>query len=259
MRSSVSGTVICFMCQGHVPYTKNNMTKFEKHMATDHSAFFGMEYLLAGCKMSEDERLAVTDVVTEKEGGSRANSAHNDVDDEQLAATLEEGEVDNNDIDNDPLSNVVNVKKERVLQKQKPYKCDYCAKSFTLLDNLEEHISRRHPGQAKKSAKALKLQRGFQKQIQIKSSMSIVKTQKKKSMQMTQHRQDIPEGEGFPCGECGRVYKTEAMQKFHYTDVHVQGHFPCRGDCGKIFTSKNKMSSHWSRHCNPNNRKRNSL
>lgn len=237
------------------------MAKFEKHMATDHSAFFGMEYLLAGCKMSEDERLAVTDVVTEKEG--RSTGAHNDEDDEPLAATLEEGEVDN-DADDDPLSNAVNVKQERVLQKQRPFKCDYCAKSFTLSDNLEEHISRRHPAQAKQmkstSAKVMKLQRGFQKQIQIKSSISMVKSKSKKRMSMpvTQHRQDIPEGEGFPCGECGRVYKTESMQKFHYTDVHVQGHFPCRGNCGKVFTSSNKMSSHYSRHCNPN-RKRNSL
>lgn len=43
------------------------------------------------------------------------------------------------------------------------------------------------------------------------------------------------------------------MAGFNFTDVPVQGHFPCKG-CWKIYTSnlkrKNKLSFHWSSHCN---------
>jgi hypothetical protein len=58
-----------------------------------------------------------------------------------------------------------------------------------------------------------------------------------------------------------------------FEDIHQPGDYPCPGpDCGKVplvlslhssqvFTSRNKMSSHRSRNCNPNKPKgwRNSL
>ena len=250
-----SGSVICFLCKGHVPYTRNNIAKFERHMKTDHSVFFGVDYLLAGCLMSNDERLAVTDVVKEKEkeneitnetprvsrrnGGRSAN------------ITLEEGEVNsqfdfntensaNEDVD--PLANVsvssvsslstrpVSVKLERASQR--------------TLEN---------PAIVKLSKKQKKLQKRLQKNLKAEKLIQ------RKKYSTPRQRPEIPEGEGFPCTDCGNVYKTEAMQKFHYTDVHVQGHFPCKGGCGKIFTSKNKMSSHWSRHCNDKSKKRVSI
>lgn len=37
----------------------------------------------------------------------------------------------------------------------------------------------------------------------------------------------------------------------HFEDLHQPGEFPCPGDesiCGKVFTSRNKMSSHYSRY-----------
>ena len=250
-----AGTVICFLCRGHVPYTRDNTAKFERHMATDHSAYFGMEYLLAGCKMTEDERLAVTDVVKEKEVGAGAGQ------EEEQEATLEEGEV-GAEQDHDPLSPAaparvvrVNVKQERITA-QRPYKCSYCPKSFTLSDNLDEHINRKHPSKAvknKQSATRLLSRRGIQKPGQKVTTVAV------RRRSAPRGSPDVPEGEGFKCDECGNVYKTQSMKNFHYTDVHVQGHFPCKGGCGKIFTSKNKMSSHWSRHCGPSSRKRNSL
>lgn len=197
--------------------------------------------------MSEDERVAVTDVVREKEG-DRSDGRQ-----ERQIATLEEGEVDRDHDNNepeedeevDPLAQVsVNIKTERV---SRSFKCSYCPKFFTLSDNLEEHISRRHPG--KKSKKSKKKLKGLKEERLVQRRRSVP----------AQRRTDIPEGEGFPCKECGKPFKTESMAEFHYTDVHVQGHFPCKGGCGKIFTSKNKMSSHWSRHCNDKSKKRNSL
>lgn len=247
-----AGTVICFLCKGHVPYTKDNMAKFERHMATDHSAYFGLDYLLAGCKMTDEERIAVTDVVREKDVDTREVRPQEEEEDNGPVTTLEEGQVPAEALEEDPLSQSlpqprIRVKEERV---QRQFRCRHCPKSFSLSDSLEEHIRRKHPGQAKKPTPA-----GMKKEKKNSLKQILIK---RKSMSRPRQQPDIPEGEGFPCGDCGRVYKTEAMQKFHYTDVHVQGHFPCKGGCGKIFTSKNKMSSHWSRHCNDKSR-RNSL
>ena len=247
-----AGTVICFLCKGHVPYTKDNMAKFERHMATDHSAYFGMDYLLAGCKMTDDERLAVTDVVREKEVDTRDARPRAEEEDDGTVTTLEEGQVPPVAVEEDPLSSQqprVRVKEERV-QIQRQFRCSHCPKSFSLSDSLDEHLRRKHPGRAKitPTVGMKKLKKG----AIVKQGQMMIK---RRSMSRPRPQPDIPEGEGFPCGECGRVYRTEAMQKFHYTDVHVQGHFPCKGGCGKIFTSKNKMSSHWSRHCNDKSRR----
>ena len=39
----------------------------------------------------------------------------------------------------------------------------------------------------------------------------------------------------------------------HHVDVHVVGSYPCPGEkCGKVFTSTNKQTSHYSKNCNPN-------
>ena len=250
-----AGTGICFLCKGHVPYTRDNVAKFERHMATDHSAYFGMDYLLAGCKMTDDERIAVTDVVKEKEVDTRVTREEVGTrvtreEDDGPVTTLEEGQVPSEAGEEDPLSQTsqqprIRVKEERV---QRQFRCNLCPKSFSLSDSLDEHLRRKHPGRAKITQTKTLKNKGS---VKVKTQMVI----KRKSMSRSRPQPDIPEGEGFPCGECGRVYKTEAMQKFHYTDVHVQGHFPCKGGCGKIFTSKNKMSSHWSRHCNDKSRR----
>merc|ERR1712051_150157 len=58
--------------------------------------------------------------------------------------------------------------------------------------------------------------------------------------------------------ECPKCHKFVTLPKQHMEDMHSPpGHFPCRGGakCGKVFTSKNKESSHYSRHCNPNKKK----
>ena len=62
--------------------------------------------------------------------------------------------------------------------------------------------------------------------------------------------QPPPEGEGVACPECvpERRFKSRAAMQRHFEDIHQPGEFPCRG-CGKVFTSKNKQSSHYSRNC----------
>jgi len=53
-------------------------------------------------------------------------------------------------------------------------------------------------------------------------------------------------GVGKECPECSKVV---GNLKTHIEDMHSPpGHFPCSG-CGKVYTSKNKQSSHYSRNC----------
>ena len=248
---------MCFMCQGFVPYSPENPAKFAKHMRSDHSAFFGVEYLLAGCRMTEEERRTVNEVVGEKEVGD----ANSDLSTEIFfpTTTLEEVELE---AEYDSENGWRQIKQEKV--QENSHQCDFCLKSFTVEENLLEHVARRHPArkQTKKDKKSANL-RKISGSVKIAGGFQNKKdkiiSRKKKSPNPRRQQQDIPEGEGFPCRECGKVFRTENMEKFHYTDVHEQGHFPCKGGCGKIFTSKNKMSSHWSRHCNPRSRNRMSM
>ena len=248
VRMTPEGSVRCFMCHGFIPFSPLQTVKFERHMKTDHNVFYGLEFLLAGCRMTEEERKTVNDVVVEKESDP-IQETEPSLEVFVPVATLEEGEVHE-----DPETR--DIKMERISVDS--YNCDFCQKSFTLQENLQEHIGRKHPNKKKsrklsqsKAARSVKLPRGFQKQKLISRPRKIV-TPRRQS-------QDIPEGEGFPCKECGKEFRTQSMAEFHYTDVHVTGHFPCKGNCGKVFTSKNKMSSHWSRHCNPRNRNRLSM
>ena len=224
------GTVVCFMCQGFVPYNPENPVKFTKHMKSDHSAFFGLDYLLAGCRMTEEERRTVNEVVGEKEVGDLDVEVDGEITNSEPSTeiffpvtTLEEVELE---ADNGWR----NIKQEKV--SENAHNCDFCLKSFTVRENLVEHINRRHPTKKqtkrdkrsppvslKKTSNGVKLSRGTTKII----------SRKRKSPNPRRQQQDIPEGEGFPCRECGKVFRTENMEKFHYTDVHEQGHFPCKG------------------------------
>ena len=77
-------------------------------------------------------------------------------------------------------------------------------------------------------------------------------------------------GTGTSCPLCGKQFPKNGPMRRHFEDIHQPGEYPCPGEgCGKvrfqyfskltnfmqIFTSKNKMSSHRSRNCNPNNPK----
>merc|ERR1719239_855553 len=66
----------------------------------------------------------------------------------------------------------------------------------------------------------------------------------------------VSPGKGKACPECNKEFRNQGVLDRHFEDIHQPGEFPCPGDesiCGKVFTSRNKMSSHYSRNCNPNN------
>merc|ERR1719154_785913 len=105
------------------------------HMNNEHMAYFGMEYLLAGCTMSEEERLAVKDVIKDRiEPDSESD----------LNTTLEEEAEE----DKKPKETVDEGKKTR-------FQCDDCPISYIMSSNLEEHIAKKHPKKISKSVEIL--------------------------------------------------------------------------------------------------------
>ena len=55
----------------------------------------------------------------------------------------------------------------------------------------------------------------------------------------------------FPPLKTTAIWTNTALLCRHFEDLHQPGEFPCPGDeriCGKVFTSRNKMSSHYSRY-----------
>ena len=55
----------------------------------------------------------------------------------------------------------------------------------------------------------------------------------------------------FPPLKTTAIWTKTALLCRHFEDLHQPGEFPCPGDeriCGKVFTSRNKMSSHYSRY-----------
>ena len=100
---------------------------------------------------------------------------------------------------------------------------------------------------------------------------------------------------GTSCPLCGKQFPKNGPMRRHFEDIHQPGEYPCPGEgCGKVqhiswelklqfymrynlamwqckchnvsvtnvsqvFTSKNKMSSHRSRNCNPNKDRRKTL
>jgi len=62
--STSSTAVICFLCKTKVPYCTTDKTKLDIHLKDEHKALFGTDYLVSGCTMSGEERVAIQNVVS---------------------------------------------------------------------------------------------------------------------------------------------------------------------------------------------------
>jgi len=299
------GTIVCFLCKGIVSYKNKDSAKFEKHMNNEHMAYFGIEYLLAGCTMSEEERLAVKDVIKDRiEPDSESDKN----------TTLEE---DAEEVKPKKVNKKVEIKAAR-------FQCSDCPISFTMANNLEEHVARKHPNKKNTKSKDIldaidrknaidgefsKTMNSFKtageslkktniatitpkstskpslekviKGLSVKKMNSLDVSIKKDGEDVEVKRKNLtsttpvpkkktaavkkkgdtsvvvagPEqtaGDGTVCPICSKEFPKNGPMRRHFEDIHQPGEFPCSG-CQKMFTSKNKMSSHYSRHCNPNN------
>jgi len=265
-----------------VSYKNKNSTKFKKHMNEEHKAYHGMEYLLAGCTMSEEERLAVKDVIKDRIEQD-SESDHN--------TSLEEEPEEKNKSQESEVKNKFKEPEEKNQSKEndeKPvrYQCEYCPISYVKSDNLEEHLVKKHPNKKtsskskvisdsldKKNSKG-KIEKVVQKSQSIKKLKSSDANEKnteeyeskRKNLTTTtpvpKDKSSKPQiadaaqspGGGKVCPICSKEFPKNGPMRSHFVDIHQPGEFPCAG-CSKVFTSKNKMSSHFSRNCNPNKRK----
>lgn len=318
-------TIVCFMCKGFVSYKDNNPSKFNKHMNSEHMAFFGLEYLLAGCSMSEDERFAVRDVIKDRIEPSDTVVSKD--------ATLEEDSIGDE-----------NEKKNTTSR----HPCPHCNVSYTFKVDLTSHIESKHTKSSTNSdrdlisksktlvigkkcgpnlgqklskeeawkmatetrrkdltstskaaditrkdnkkdtaspikkviAKTIESPRdGMELDTEEPAPLNVLKKKillAKSSSKVTPDKKILVDksntpskvvaaesedpGSGTVCPACNKEFKLNTHMRLHFKDIHQPGHFPCTGEnCGKVFTSKNKMSSHRSRHCNPNKAQRRTL
>ena len=65
-RESKRSKLQCLLCQGMITLIKDDEDRFLIHMKTQHDAYFNLEFLRAACRMDEDEKTAVIDVMKNK-------------------------------------------------------------------------------------------------------------------------------------------------------------------------------------------------
>jgi len=305
-----AGTILCFLCNGFVSYKKKDSSKFQKHLNNEHAAYFGIEYLLAGCTMTEAERLSIKVISDRIEPDSESDQN----------TSVEE--------DDEEKSNKTDVKLQK--ENQARSDCSHCPISFMMSSSLEEHLAKKHPNKPKTSNtrskeildaidrknsnndgdfftmnsfkrasdtlkktniatitecpmsrskrgnvkvvegdSSKKLDASIKEEAEVKrksltsttpvpKKKTVVNVKKEKKGNVSVAEPNQTAGDGKVCPMCSKEFRTSAMMRFHFVDIHQPGEFPCKG-CQKMFTSKNKMSSHYSRHCNPNRKKRTTL
>jgi hypothetical protein len=242
-----------------------------------HAAFSGLEFLAAGCAMSEKERKAVENVVrgrqpvlvplpvevSEDEDVDQPTEVEEDEEsnilEPQVVVTIEEEE---------------GVSPPRISPPRK--RCPDCPRTFKLqiqLNRHKEHCTKKEGGSmfTKKEggsvlrigntpksftlnelkAKKLVFNKG-RRSAPAEISMSRAERKAKHPTGGGNNNIVPPNGQGVPCPECGKKFFTKGKMNAHHVDIHQPGHFPCPGQkCGKVFSSKNKQTSHYSKNCSP--------
>merc|ERR1712179_52176 len=299
----------------------DDASKFEKHMKNEHMVKFGMEYLLAGCNMSEDERLAIKDVIKEwrieQEKVVSEEVMKEEVDKDESKRIKDEPDIsvkDNDTTLEEDAEESAPSKSKSIKSKPEAkaarFQCDDCPISFTQSSNLEEQISGKQKNKSNKKSKSKEIldsidrKNGLDGEFTLKDFKSASDALKKTSIatltpkstskstsakvvvglttkkvknddvqvnEETIERKSLSSttpvpknkkgggaslvaepgqdpGDGTVCPLCSKQFPKYGPMRNHFVDIHQPGEFPCKG-CQKVFTSKNKMSSHYSRNC----------
>jgi len=266
---SLSGTVPCFLCKAFIYYEKADKSKMMAHMNSEHNAFFGMDFLLAGCIMNDDERVAIVNVVKDREPAHlEPESAPSEdenltLENNELILDNEYEECEENEVNISALTPETTLQEDTdigvEMKSDEPeegvspprmteraiieFPCPECPMTFNLKIRLNRHLKLH----SKKDLFKSEIVESKKEKIKILKTELMLKQKQGPRVWMPAHGED-----GVPCTECGKRFKTRGPMLRHFEDIHQSGEFPCKG-CGKMFSSKNKMSSHFSRHCNPLN------
>ena len=247
--------VQCFLCSAKIFYGQNDQERLRDHLRSEHSIDTGLDYLVAGCLMNDEEREAIVNVVKDREVGADTDeSLEEDV-------VKEEPEKDVAKIEVGDVVSLADLVPETTLQEgsedslqfgeasppraeERPvveFPCPDCHLTFKLKVKLNRHLK----SHVKKE----------EMKTELLCSKPVVKSERRTPKKQGP-RVWVPahENDGVACPECNKRFRSRGPMQRHYEDIHQPGEFPCRG-CNKMFSSKNKMSSHYSRHCNPNRRK----
>jgi len=205
----------CFLCKDHIPYNNNDKTDFTTHMNNEHLADFGIDFLLAACLMELEEREAIQDVIGDKfQIGEKFNEEQN-MEDDIYDDCVED---DTSEMTLDEKDDEGTSLTKELMMGEDDAPIVLTEDNINILDTILNHSI-------------------FSEETSPKLPIPT----------------PVETSEGFPCPECGKVFRTAGNMKYHFVDIHQPGEFPCPG-CQKMYTSKNKMSSHYSRYCNGSNK-----
>jgi len=259
--------VSCFLCKAQVPYKSEDKSKLVAHLKKEHGANQGMDYLMAGCTMSKEERIAIQNVV----GGRQPKliqlqpeESEEEVDDDEGEVVEEERELGGVTMKLLEPETTLTESPTRADTKTPPRekKCQDCGFTCRLQIQMNRH---KNLCVKKEGSSARKASPGSKWKLKVKERKKSDEgsySKRKRSFQeddsgkKSKKSPYVSPGKGKACPECNKEFRNQAVLDRHFEDIHQPGEFPCPGDesiCGKVFTSRNKMSSHYSRNCNPNN------
>jgi len=264
--SSAANSIICFLCQEKVHYERSDKNKLVAHLSVEHNAVYGHDFLLSGCIMNFDERLAIVNVVNDRD----PNVEYETPDDDEEEIEIEDNEII---VGDEAESDLQMLTPETTLQEMDAdvqlvqdqgvspprmsekapieFPCPECPMTFNLKIRLNRHI-KLHDKKEIAIADVSEMKKLLKKRKISNASAGFTNDPPSKPKQGPKVWTPAEGEEGIPCTECGKRFKNRGAMLRHFEDIHQSGEYPCKG-CGKMFSSKNKMSSHYSRHCNPLN------
>jgi len=205
----------CFMCNSPdlYNYSKDEISKIERHLKFKHKVDHGVTFLVAGWFMTEEEREAITNLKSEKRDVSF-------------------GEIDNEALDE--FEEIYTTDEDNIT-----------SPSSELDANLEQNEIKTEDGFLVDGSDNLPETENadfYRRRVKKES-----KGRKEKLFPIIVGSDEVAGG-GRVCRVCGVKFSDPANMKRHFKDVHQPGEFPCKG-CGKVYTSFNKHLSHYSRYC----------
>jgi hypothetical protein len=138
-------------------------------------------------------------------------------------------------------------------------KCPNCPLSFKLQIQLNRHkkhcakrVVKSEPRTGKlPSPRMARRRRSLPGDLGASPRLKRVLAERKKTHRGSgggSNRLVPPPGTGIACPDCGKEFFSQSRMQSHHVDLHQPGHFPCPGQgCGKVFSSKNKQTSHYSK------------
>jgi len=148
-------SVPCFLCKDFTYYESEKAEKLTNHLTLEHNVFFGLEFLLAGCVMNHEERIAIVNVVKNREPINKNSSEQSVLPPREIEESpTDEPIVDEDDLPLSALTPETTLQEETSENKEdlsvSPPKmkdsnevyyhhCDECNQSFKLKIQLNRH------------------------------------------------------------------------------------------------------------------------